>query len=124
METPEIGKGQSAVAARGGNPASNGASVADLLSSAENGVYITGLVLVVEEPRNVAGTSGKGKAYDFWTLGLQIFTGTKAVACQFRGKGPQGFPVVKIGTKDSFKVENGRLRDGAMTFDLINPVAS
>jgi hypothetical protein len=31
---------------------------------------------------------------------------------------------VKIGTKDSFKVENGRLRDGAMTFDLINPVAS
>ena len=99
------------IAAKGGN-------LADLLNALDNGVRITGTVLLVEEPRHVSGTSGKGRAYDFWNVRLQIWTGNKAVECTIRRDKEADFPVIPQGEKATFRVVNGRMRDGAMCFDI------
>lgn len=82
---------------------------------------ITGLLLLVEEPRRVQGKSAKGKDYDFWMLGVQIWTGNKAVQCGFRADKLEGLPTLKAGGAESFKIESGRVRDGQLVFDLVCP---
>ncbi len=84
---------------------------------------ITGLVLLVDEPRRISGKSVKGKDYDFWNLGIQIWTGNKAVQCGFRADTAAALPKIEQGKASSFKIESGRVRDGAMVFDLVNPAA-
>ena len=50
----------------------------DLLGSAELGVLVRGVVLVVEEPTQVSGTSGKGKPYSFFARRSQVHCGDEA----------------------------------------------
>jgi hypothetical protein len=92
-----------------------------LLKSSEQGLRITGLVLLVEEPRRVQGKSAKGNPYDFWMLGLQIWTGNKAVQCGFRADALDALPTIETGAANSFKIESGRVRDGQLVFDLVCP---
>jgi hypothetical protein len=92
-----------------------------LLKNSEQGLRITGLVLLVEEPRRVQGKSAKGNPYDFWMLGLQIWTGNKAVQCGFRADSLDALPTIEAGAANSFKIESGRVRDGQLVFDHVNP---
>ena len=98
--------------------AAGSANVADLLNSLDAGVRITGLVLLVEAPRQVKGTSGKGRAYDFWNLRLQIWTGNKAVECTIRKDTEAELPKIQQGIKQTFRVVNGRINNGQMGFDI------
>lgn len=65
------------------------------------------------------GRSPKGKDYDFWMLGIQIWTGNKAVQCGFRADRPDDLPKIAEGGRESFKIESGRVRDGQLVFDLM-----
>jgi hypothetical protein len=75
-------------------------------------------VLSVEAPRHVSGVSGKGKQYSFWNLGIQLWTGNKAVACSLRADDEKSLPEVTLGLKRTFKVSNARVNNGQMQFDL------
>jgi len=81
-------------------------------------VRITGIVLAVEEPRHVKGTSGKGRAYDFWNMRVQIWTGNKAVECTVRKDSEAELPTIPQGVKGTFRVVNGRINNGQLGFDI------
>lgn len=76
------------------------------------------MILAADEPRHSQGTSGKGRAYDFWSQRLQIWTGNKAVECTARADKRDEFKPVPVGSRGTFKVLSGRVFNGALSFDI------
>ena len=108
---PSDSKTSREIAAVGGN-------LADLLAAAGNGIRITGLILVVDEPKEFKGKSAKGNDYAFAVQELQIFTGNKAVGCKFQCNIGDKFPDVLPGTVRTFKIKGVRLNGTVPSFEL------
>ena len=102
--------------------AASGANLADLLASAGNGIRITGLVLVVDDPKEIRGTSGKGNSYAFAVREMQIFTGNKAVLCKHQldipKEGQAQFPNVSVGSVQTFRIKNFRMNGTVPVLEL------
>lgn len=76
------------------------------------------MVLAVEQPRNSKGTGQSGKAYDFWLLGVQIWTGNKAVECTIRKDRAEDLPQISVGSRGSFRVGRISMYNGQPRFDI------
>lgn len=66
----------------------------------------------VEEPQLVSGTSGKGRAYSFWSRRFQVFTGEANAVCAETRDKPEEFAPLPRFSRYSNKIESARM-DGS-----------
>ena len=92
--------------------AQEGRNLADLLGSHDLGVKVKGVVMVVEEPAPVSGTSAKGRAYSFISRRFQLFTGKGNAVCAETHDKMEDFKPLPLFSLQEFEVESARM-DGS-----------
>ena len=111
-------EGKSAATPNGETGAGAARELADLLTSANHGIFLRGVVLAVEEPEKVEGKSAKGREYKFFTRRMTLWAGGKAVrAAQVRDAAME-FTPMRVGSEQTFVVESVRLDRETMVFKV------
>ena len=118
MANPTTTQGEQTPAATRDQIAGTGGILADLLMSLDNGVRVTGLVLMVDPPKEFKGTSKGGNPYAFAVREIQIFTGNKTVTCKDQRDVGGSFPLIAVGSKATFKVKGIRMNGTVPIFEL------
>ncbi|MEK7950395.1 hypothetical protein [Luteolibacter soli] len=114
--TPDTGKPPVASSSReiaaGGNPFAN------LLSQADLGIKITGLVTAKDDARNVAGTSKGGKPYSFWNQRATVLAGSDTVEITIRKDTAEALPAFDVFSVRKFRVVGVRVNNGLPSYDV------
>jgi len=118
MSTPTSDKSQPPAVPSSRDIAGAGNPFADLLSSADLGIRIKGLVTAKDAPRELSGTSKGGKPYSFVNQTVTLLAGAETVNVTIRKDKVEDLPPINLYSVRTFTVTGGRVFNGVLTYDV------
>jgi hypothetical protein len=118
MSTPQDSAAKSAANPSSREIAGAGNPFADLLSTADLGIRIKGLITAKDAPRELSGTSKGGKPYSFFNQSVTVLAGKETVNVTIRKEKEADLPPMNLFTVRTFNVVGGRVYNGVLTYDV------
>ena len=91
---------------------------ADLLSQADTGIKIKGLVTAKDAPRKLEGISKGGKPWSFYQQTVTVLAGPETCNVTLRADEEKDLPNIGLYSIPTFRVVGGRVYQGVLTYDV------